>query len=66
VRQAPAFLSRTTEAGVPLPALLATASGSVLCFASAFVGSGVVWGWLQNVVGVSNQVCSPRAPSCLA
>ncbi|TFK53855.1 hypothetical protein OE88DRAFT_1654189 [Heliocybe sulcata] len=54
--QAPPALARTTVHGVPLRALLATASVSVLCFGSSFVGSGVLWGWLQNIVGVSNQV----------
>ena len=57
-RQAPAIFSRTTSAGVPIFALLATSSISILCFASSFVGSGQLWGWLQNIVGVTNQVCS--------
>ncbi|TFK74553.1 hypothetical protein BDN72DRAFT_875042 [Pluteus cervinus] len=55
-RQAPAIFSRTTSRGVPLPALLLTSSVSILCFASSYIGSGVLWGWLQNLVGVSNQV----------
>jgi hypothetical protein len=42
-----------------LPALLATASISLLCFGSSFIGSGQLWGWLQNIVGVSNQVRLP-------
>ncbi|KAH7913180.1 amino acid permease/ SLC12A domain-containing protein [Hygrophoropsis aurantiaca] len=54
--QAPRIFSRTTSAGVPLPALLLTSSISVLCFGSSFIGSGVLWGWLQNIVGVSNQI----------
>jgi amino acid transporter, AAT family len=56
--QAPRVFSWTTKAGVPLPALLATSSISALCFGSSYIGSGVVWGWLQNIVGVSNQVCA--------
>ncbi|KAH0827603.1 amino acid permease/ SLC12A domain-containing protein [Lanmaoa asiatica] len=55
-RQAPAFFSKTTPAGVPIFALLATSSISILCFASSFIGSGQLWGWLQNIVGVSNQI----------
>lgn len=55
-RQAPAIFSRTTANGVPLPALLMTSSISILCFGSSFIGSGALWGWLQNIVGVSNQV----------
>ncbi|KAH9940503.1 amino acid permease/ SLC12A domain-containing protein [Epithele typhae] len=54
--QAPTLFGRTTNAGVPLPALLATSSVSVLCFGSSFVNNGELWGWLQNIVGVSNQI----------
>ncbi|KAJ2931242.1 hypothetical protein H1R20_g5832, partial [Candolleomyces eurysporus] len=42
--------------GTPLPALLLTSSVSALCLFSSFIGSGVLWGWLQNIVGVSNQI----------
>lgn len=63
--QAPRFFSKTTRAGVPLAALLATSSVSVICFGSSFIGSGELWGWLQNIVGVSNQVCGlPSYISC--
>ncbi|KAK7057463.1 putative amino-acid permease PB1C11.02 [Favolaschia claudopus] len=54
--QAPALFSWTTTGGVPLPALLLTSSVSVLCFGTSFIGSGALWGWLQNIVGVSNQI----------
>ncbi|TFY54320.1 hypothetical protein EVJ58_g8932 [Rhodofomes roseus] len=57
-RQAPSIFSVTTPGGVPLAALIATSSVSVLCFGSSFIGSGALWGWLQNIVGVSNQVVS--------
>ncbi|KAG2755358.1 hypothetical protein P692DRAFT_2076757 [Suillus brevipes Sb2] len=50
------IFSWTTRAGVPLYALLATSSISVLCFGSGYIGSGQLWGWLQNIVGVSNQI----------
>lgn len=56
--QAPSIFSWTTRRGVPIPALLLTSSVSVLCFGASFIGSGVLWGWLQNIVGVSNQVRS--------
>ena len=59
-RQAPKLLSWTNSAGTPIPALLATSSISALCFASSFIGSGELWGWLQNIVGVSNQVLQPK------
>ncbi|KAH9832274.1 amino acid permease-domain-containing protein [Rhodofomes roseus] len=55
-RQAPSIFSVTTPGGVPLAALIATSSVSVLCFGSSFIGSGALWGWLQNIVGVSNQI----------
>jgi AAT family amino acid transporter len=54
--QAPSLFLWTTRKGVPLPALLLTSSISALCFGSAFIGSGQLWAWLQNLVGVSNQV----------
>ncbi|KAI0031058.1 amino acid permease-domain-containing protein [Vararia minispora EC-137] len=54
--QAPEFLMRTTPAGVPLFALFGTASISALCFGSSFIGNGQLWSWLQNLVGVSNQI----------
>ena len=60
--QAPSLFAWTTRRGVPLPALLLTSSFSVLCFGSSFIGSGQLWLWLQNLVGVSNQVqysCRP-------
>ena len=61
IGQGPRLFVWTTRAGVPLPALLATASISLLCFGSSFIGSGQLWGWLQNIVGVSNQVRLPAA-----
>jgi len=33
-----------------------TGSVSALCFGSSFIGSGELWAWLQNLVGVSNQI----------
>ncbi|KAK7685199.1 hypothetical protein QCA50_011562 [Cerrena zonata] len=56
VAQAPRIFAKTTKAGVPLFALFATSSVSILCFGSSFIGSGQLWGWLQNIVGVSNQI----------
>ncbi|KAH9983335.1 amino acid permease-domain-containing protein [Russula compacta] len=54
--QAPSLFAWTTRGGVPLPALLLTSSLSALCFGSSFIGSGQLWAWLQNLVGVSNQI----------
>jgi AAT family amino acid transporter len=55
-RQAPAIFARTTRHGVPIFALAATASISLLCIGSVYVGAGELWNWLQNIVGVSNQI----------
>jgi amino acid permease len=49
VAQAPHIFSWTTTNGVPLPTLLATSSVGALRFASSFIWSGEVWGWLQNI-----------------
>ncbi|RPD78334.1 hypothetical protein L226DRAFT_502776 [Lentinus tigrinus ALCF2SS1-7] len=54
--QAPSIFAWTTSAGVPLFALAATSSISGLCFGASFIGSGALWSWLQNIVGVSNQI----------
>ncbi|KAJ7668475.1 amino acid permease-domain-containing protein [Mycena polygramma] len=54
--QAPKLFAWTTPRGVPIPALLLTSSVSALCFGTSFIGSGELWGWLQNIVGVSNQI----------
>ncbi|KAF9485823.1 hypothetical protein BDN70DRAFT_870714 [Pholiota conissans] len=54
--QGPKIFGWTTNAGTPLPALFMTSSISVLCFFTSFIGSGELWGWLQNIVGVSNQI----------
>ena len=59
---APSLFAWTTRGGVPLPALLLTSSFSALCFGSSFIGSGQLWAWLQNLVGVSNQVRRPFLP----
>ncbi|KAF9646561.1 hypothetical protein BDM02DRAFT_3118383 [Thelephora ganbajun] len=56
VAHAPKIFAWTTKGGVPLPALLATSSISVLCFGSSYIGNGQLWSWLQNIVGVSNQI----------
>ncbi|KAF9003404.1 amino acid permease/ SLC12A domain-containing protein [Cyathus striatus] len=54
--QAPAVFSWTTKQGIPVPALFLTSSISALCLGSSYIGSGTLWGWLQNIVGVSNQI----------
>ncbi|KAI0082044.1 hypothetical protein K474DRAFT_1655974 [Panus rudis PR-1116 ss-1] len=56
IPQAPRFFAYTTKSGIPIYALFATSSISALCFGSSFIGSGQLWAWLQNIVGVSNQI----------
>jgi amino acid transporter, AAT family len=57
VRQAPRIFSTVAaRTHVPWVALLTTASISGLCFGSSFIGAGQLWTWLQNLVGVSNQL----------
>ncbi|KIS68112.1 putative lysine-specific permease [Mycosarcoma maydis] len=49
-----ATVSKSTR--VPWVALACTASISGLCFGSSYIGAGDLWNWLQNLVGVSNQL----------
>ncbi|CAG7933523.1 unnamed protein product [Penicillium olsonii] len=53
---APRQLSRMNRFQIPWVAVLATAIISALCFGASKIGAGQVWSWLQNVVGVSNQI----------
>ena len=55
-RHAPAVFGRLIRHRVPWVACLATGFIAGLCFASSYVGAGQLWSWLQNIVGVSNQV----------
>ncbi|PHH68189.1 hypothetical protein CDD80_195 [Ophiocordyceps camponoti-rufipedis] len=53
---APRGFARLGANQVPWVAVLASAFVAGLCFASSFVGAGQLWTWLQNIVGVSNQL----------
>ncbi|KAG6033713.1 hypothetical protein E4U41_006846, partial [Claviceps citrina] len=53
---APRVLGRLDGKQVPWVAVLVTGFVSGLCFASSFIGAGQLWTWLQNLVGVSNQL----------
>ncbi|EEQ90967.1 AAT family amino acid transporter [Blastomyces dermatitidis ER-3] len=55
-RHAPAFLGKLNRHRVPWVAVLATSVISGLCFGSSYIGAGQLWTWLQNIVGVSNQI----------
>ncbi|BEI91175.1 uncharacterized protein CcaverHIS019_0312450 [Cutaneotrichosporon cavernicola] len=53
---APRFFARLNGQRVPWIATIATALVAGLCFGSSFIGAGTLWNWLQNLVGVSNQL----------
>ena len=53
---APAFFGKLNRNRVPWIAVLATSAISGLCFGASFIGAGQLWSWLQNLVGVSNQL----------
>lgn len=53
---APRFLGLLNRFQVPWVAVLATSTISGLCFGASYIGAGQLWSWLQNLVGVSNQL----------
>lgn len=55
-RHAPQFFAKLNRNKVPWIAVLATSSISLLCFGASYIGAGQLWTWLQNLVGVSNQI----------
>jgi AAT family amino acid transporter len=52
----PKFLTWQNRYQTPYMAVLVTWLAGGLCFGSSFVGAGELWSWLQNIVGVSNQL----------
>lgn len=52
----PKLVTRTNRYQVPYVAVLVTWAVGGLCFGSSFIGAGTLWIWLQNLVGVSNQI----------
>lgn len=55
-RHAPQFLGTLNRHHTPWVAVLATIAISGLCFGASYIGAGQLWTWLQNIVGVSNQL----------
>ncbi|GLI78992.1 basic amino-acid permease [Penicillium ochrochloron] len=53
---APRFFGQLNRFQVPWIAVLATSVISGLCFGASYIGAGQLWTWLQNIVGVSNQL----------
>lgn len=52
--QAPKFFLYCTQRGLPLYAVLATASVSLLSYMSTSAGSSIVFQWFQNLTTISN------------
>lgn len=55
-RHAPKVFGKLTRYQIPLVSVLTTSVLSGLLFGSSFIGAGQLWTWLQNIVGVSNQL----------
>lgn len=53
---APSVFGRLNRYQIPLVSVLTTSVLSGLLFGSSFIGAGQLWTWLQNIVGVSNQL----------
>ncbi|KAJ5894833.1 hypothetical protein N7495_006524 [Penicillium taxi] len=53
---APRFFGNLNRFHIPWIAVLATSVISGLCFGASYIGAGQLWSWLQNIVGVSNQL----------
>ena len=53
---APKFLGHLNRSQVPWVGVIATSLISGLCFGASYIGAGQLWNWLQNIVGVSNQL----------
>lgn len=52
----PRFFGTLNKTKVPWVAVLSTSLIGGLCFGASFIGAGQLWTWLQNIVGVSNQL----------
>jgi AAT family amino acid transporter len=53
---APKVFGSLNRNQVPWIAVLSTSLIGGLCFGASFIGAGQLWNWLQNLVGVSNQI----------
>jgi AAT family amino acid transporter len=58
---APRVFTKLTRYQIPWVAVLATSLVSIVLFSLSFAGSGQLWTWLQNIVGVSNQLSCLKA-----
>lgn len=53
---APSFFGHLNRFQIPWVAVLSTSLISGLCFGASYIGAGQLWSWLQDIVGVSNQL----------
>ncbi|KAI8931786.1 hypothetical protein NX059_011423 [Plenodomus lindquistii] len=53
---APKVFTQLTKYQVPWVAVMTASLVSIVLFSLSFAGSGQLWTWLQNIVGVSNQL----------
>lgn len=53
---APKSFARLTTNRIPWVALGLTSIVACICFGTSFIGAGTLWNWLQNLVGISNQI----------
>lgn len=53
---APGVFAKLTRYQIPLVSVLTTSIISGLLFGASFIDAGQFWTWLQNIVGVSNQL----------
>ncbi|QLQ79848.1 hypothetical protein HG537_0C04970 [Torulaspora globosa] len=52
----PSLVTKTNRYRAPYVAVILTWAVGGLCFGASFIGAGTLWTWLQNIVGVSNQI----------
>ncbi|CAR29373.1 hypothetical protein ZYGR_0AD00550 [Zygosaccharomyces rouxii] len=50
------FFTKTNRNKAPYVAVITTWAVGGLCFGASFIGAGELFSWLQNIVGVSNQI----------
>ncbi|KAH3901612.1 related to lysine permease [Saccharomycodes ludwigii] len=52
----PKIFAYRSKHKVPVVSVFCVWACGGLCFGSSFIGAGTLWSWLQNLVGVSNQL----------
>lgn len=52
----PRFFTKLNRFGIPYYSVFLIWIIGGLCFGASFIGSGILWTWLQSIIGVSNQL----------